>query len=113
MLRADQQGTLSVLLPHPATVPPRCLSPRKCLTHPGLERNVQKPDLSSTGHLYEPLEIFLAGSTAQTMRQRRWAACWDAGERQPSVFLGEGDKEGALMYFNSQHKNKPDELADR
>lgn len=113
MLRADKQGTVSVLLPHPATVPPRCLSPRKCLTHPGLERDVQKPELSSTGHLYELLEMFLAGSAAQTMRQRRWAACWDAGERQPSVFLGEGDKERGPDVFNSQHKNKPDELADR
>lgn len=91
--QAEEQGTLSVLLPHPATVPPRCLSPRKCLTHPGLERDVQKPALLSTGHLCEPLEIFLAGSTAQTMRQRRWAACWDAGERQPNVFLRDGGKE--------------------
>lgn len=87
--------------------------PQEVSDSPWVRKECTKADLSSTGHLYEPLEIFLAGSTAQTMRQRRWAACWDAGERQPSVFLGEGDKEGALMYFNSQHKNKPDELADR
>lgn len=94
MLRADQQGSLSIPLPLPATVPPRCLNPRKCLTHPGLERDVQKPELLSAGHLYEPLEVLLAGGAAQTMRQRRWAACWDAGERQPNVFLGERGKEG-------------------
>lgn len=99
MFRADKQRTLSIPLPCPATVPPRCLNLRKCLTHPGLERDVQKPELLSTGHLYEALEIFLAGGAAQTMRQCRWAACWDAGERQPNVLLGQRGKERGPEVF--------------
>lgn len=55
------------------------------------------------------LEIFLAGGAAQTMRQCSCTVCSDAGKRQPNALPGGG----GLMCFNSQHKNKPDELADR